>query len=194
MGELMGAMKDLLPFVTILGFGVTIFLLGWRIPSRVEMNRIADNLQKQIYKETSSRQEQVESVTTNLQKQIESVTTNLQKQIESATANLQKQIESATANLQKQIENETSNLQKQIDKVFTTSLAITNEIREDMRLMQSQIVRLGEKIDANSEAIHANTQAMHADISKLTAKIEIVSHALRAEVVNRDGQDSPSQS
>ena len=146
----MGAMKDLLPFITILGFGVTIFLLGWRIPSRVEMNRIADNLQKQIYKETSSRQEQVERVTTNLQ--------------------------------------------KQIDKVFTTSLAITNEIREDMRLMQSQIVRLGEKIDANSEAIHANTQAMHADISKLTAEIEIVSHALRAEVVNRDGQDSPSQS
>ena len=161
----MGAMKELLPIVTILGFAVTIFLLGWRIPSRAEMNRIADNLQKQIYNETSSRQKQIEGATTSLQKQIESVTTSLQKQIES----------------------ETANLQKQIDKVFTTNLAITNEIREDMRLMQSQMVRLGEKIDANSQAIHA-------DISKLTAKIEVVSHALQAEVGNRDNQESPSQS
>ena len=165
MEELMGAMKELLPIVTILGFAVTIFLLGWRIPSRAEMNRIADNLQKQIYNETSSRQKQIESTTTSLQKQIESTTTNLQKQIES----------------------ETANLQKQIDKVFTTNLAITNEIREDMRLMQSQMVRLGEKIDANSQAIHT-------DISKLTAKIEVVSHALQAEVGNRDNQESPSQS
>lgn len=154
MEELMGAMKELLPIVTILGFAVTIFLLGWRIPSRAEMNRIADNLQKQIYNETSSRQKQIENVTTSLQKQIES---------------------------------ETANLQKQIDKVFTTNLAITNEIREDMRLMQSQMVRLGEKIDANSQAIHA-------DISKLTAKIEVVSHALQAEVGNRDNQESQSQS
>lgn len=161
MEELMGAMKELLPIVTILGFAVTIFLLGWRIPSRAEVNRIADNLQKQIYNETSSRQKQIESVTTSLQKQIE---------------------------------NETSNLQKQIDKVFATSLAITNEIREDMRLMQSQIVRLGEKIDANSEAIHANAQAVHADISKLTAKVEIISHALQVEVRNRDNQEPPSQS
>ena len=165
MGEMMGALKELMPIFTILGFGVTIFLLGWRIPSRAEMNRMADNLQKQIDKETFSRQ----------------------NQIENATSNLQKQIENATSNLQKQIENETSNLQKQIDKVFATSLAITNEIREDMRSMQSQIVRLGEKIDANSQAIHA-------DISKLTAKVEIVSHALQAEVGNRDNQESPSQS
>ena len=183
MVELMGAMKELLPIVTILGFGVTIFLLGWRIPSRAEMNRIADNLQKQIDKEASSRQEQIGSVTTNLQ-----------KQIENETSGRQQQIGSEISNLQKQIENETSNLQQQIDKVFTTSLAITNEIREDMRLMQSQMVRLGEKIDANTEAIHANAQATHADISKLTAKVEIVSHALQAEVGNRDNQESPSQS
>jgi septal ring factor EnvC (AmiA/AmiB activator) len=146
MGELIGVLKELSPIVTILGFGVTIFLLGWRIPSRAEMNRMADNLQKQIEKETSSR-----------------------------------------SNLQTQIEKETSNLQTQIDKVFATTLTITNEIREDMRVMQSQIVRLGEKIDANSHAIHA-------DISKLTAKIEVVFHALRAEVGNRNEHEPPSQS
>ena len=72
--------------------------------------------------------------------------------------------------------------------------SLQEHIREDMRLMQSQMVRLGEKIDANTEAIHANAQATHADISKLTAKIEIVSHALQAEVGNRGNQESPSQS
>ena len=165
MGELIGVLKELSPIVTILGFGVTIFLLGWRIPSRAEMNRMADNLQKQIEKDTSSRQ----------------------TQIEKDTSNLQTQIEKETSNLQTQIEKDTSNLQKQIDKVFATTLTITNEIREDMRVMQSQIVRLGEKIDANSHAIHA-------DISKLTAKIEVVFHALRAEVGNRDEHEPPSQS
>lgn len=150
MEGLLSTLKEIEPFVTILGFGVTIYLLIWRIPSKAEINRIADNIQEKIDEEASSGQEQ--------------------------------------------IENETSNLQKQIDKVFATSLAITNEIREDMRLMQSQMVRLGEKIDANTEAIHANAQATHADISKLTAKIEIVSHALQAEVGNRDNQESPSQS
>ena len=154
MEGLLGTLKEIEPFVTILGFAVTIYLLIWRVPSKAEVNRIADNLQKQIYNETSSRQKQIEGTTTSRQKQIE---------------------------------NETANLQKQIDKVFTTNLAITNEIREDMRLMQSQMVRLGEKIDANSQAIHA-------DISKLTAKIEVVSHALQAEVGNRDNQESPSQS
>lgn len=143
MEGLLSTLKEIEPFVTILGFGVTIYLLIWRIPSKAEINRIADNIQEKIGEEASSGQEQ--------------------------------------------IENETSNLQKQIDKVFATSLAITNEIREDMRSMQSQIVRLGEKIDANSQAIHA-------DISKLTAKIEVVSHALQAEVGNRGNQESPSQS
>ncbi len=187
MEGLLGTLKEIEPFVTILGFAVTIYLLIWRVPSKAEVNRIADNLQNQIYNETSSRQKQIEGTTTSRQKQIENETASRQKQIEGATTSLQEQIESTTTNLQKQIENETSNLQKQIDKVFTTSLAITNEIREDMRLMQSQMVRLGEKIDANTEAIHA-------DISKLNAKIEVVSHVLQAEVGNRDNQESPSQS
>ena len=176
MEGLLGTLKEIEPFVTILGFAVTIYLLIWRVPSKAEVNRIADNLQNQIYNETSSRQ-----------KQIEGTTTSRQKQIENETASRQKQIEGATTSLQEQIESTTTNLQKQIDKVFTTSLAITNEIREDMRLMQSQMVRLGEKIDANTEAIHA-------DISKLNAKIEVVSHVLQAEVGNRDNQESPSQS
>ena len=165
MEGLLGTLKEIEPFVTILGFAVTIYLLIWRVPSKAEVNRIADNLQNQIYNETSSRQ----------------------KQIEGTTTSRQKQIENETSSRQKQIENVTTSLQKQIDKVFTTNLAITNEIREDMRLMQSQMVRLGEKIDANSQAIHA-------DISKLTAKIEVVSHALQAEVGNRDNQESQSQS
>ena len=125
MEGLLSTLKELEPFVTILGFGVTIYLLIWRVPSKAYMKRLFDDIQTRLERNTSSLQE---------------------------------------------------------------------HIREDMRLMQSQMVRLGEKIDANTEAIHANAQATHADISKLTAKIEIVSHALQAEVGNRGNQESPSQS
>ena len=74
--------------------------------------------------------------------------------------------------------------------MFATNLTITTEIREDMRLMQSQIVSLGEKIDANSREIHANAQAVHADISKLTAKIEVLSHIIEAEIEKREIKNS----
>ncbi len=139
MEGLLSTLKEIEPFVTILGFGVTIYLLIWRVPSKAYTKRLFDNIQ-----------------------------TNLERN--------------------------TSSLQEYIGKAYTTPPGITNEIREDMRLMQSQMVRLGEKVDANTEAIHANAQATHADISKLTAKIEIVSHALQAEVGNRDNQESPPQS
>ena len=97
-------------------------------------------------------------------------------------------------NIQTQLERNTFSLQEHLGKAHTTPPGITYVIREDMRLMQSQMVRLGEKVDANTEAIHANAQATHADISKLTAKVEIISHALQAEVGNRDDQESSSQS
>jgi hypothetical protein len=139
MDGLLSTLKEIEPFVTILGFGVTIYLLIWRVPSKAHMKRLFDNIQTQLERNTSS-------------------------------------------------------LQEHIGKAHTTPPGITNEIREDMRLMQSQMVRLGEKIDANTEAIHANAQAIHADISKLTVKIEIVSHAMQVEVGNRDDQESPSQS
>ena len=123
MDGLLDAFKEIEPFVTILGFAVTIYLLVWRIPSRADMNRLFDNIQTRLEKEMSSPREQV-------------------------------------------------------GKAFATTLAITNDIREDLRLMQSQIVGLGEKIDANS-------QTFHADMSKLTDKIEANSQALRAEIQNR---------
>ena len=33
---------------SLIGICITIFLLGWRIPSKAEMNRADDNLQQQI--------------------------------------------------------------------------------------------------------------------------------------------------
>lgn len=57
------------------------------------------------------------------------------------------------------------NLQKQINQAINLTLDVTKDIREDMRQMRSEIQRLGDKIDANS-------QLVHTDISKLNDKID----------------------
>ena len=43
------------------------------------------------------------------------------------------------------------NLQKQINQAVNLTLDFTKDIREDMRQMRSEIQRLGDKIDANSQ-------------------------------------------
>ncbi len=48
MEGLLGELKEWSPLVTVLGVGITIFLLGWRFPSKADVNRGDDNLQKQI--------------------------------------------------------------------------------------------------------------------------------------------------
>ena len=69
------------------------------------------------------------------------------------------------------------NLQKQINQAFNLTLDVTKDIREDMRQMRSEIQRLGDKIDANS-------QLVHADISKLNDKIDTNSQALHEKIGN----------
>ena len=48
MESLLAELKEWSPLVTVLGVGITIFLLGWRFPSKADVNRGDDNLHKQI--------------------------------------------------------------------------------------------------------------------------------------------------
>ena len=48
MEGLLAELKEWSPLVTVLGVGITIFLLGWRFPSKADVNRGDDNPQKQI--------------------------------------------------------------------------------------------------------------------------------------------------
>ena len=94
---------------SLVGISITIFLLGWRIPSKAEMNRADDNLQQQI------------------------------------------------------------------NHGIDLTLAVTKEIREDMRQMRSEILTLADKIESISQTIHA-------DISKLNDKIDSNSQAIRTDM------------
>lgn len=62
-----------------------------------------------------------------------------------------------------------------INHGFSATLAVTNEICEEMRQMRSGIQRLSNKIDANSQAIHVDTR-------KLTEQLNNVASDLRAEI------------
>ncbi len=61
---------------------------------------------------------------------------------------------------------------------FSATLAITNEIREEMRHMRSEIQRHSDKIDANSQAIHEDTR-------KFTEQLNNAANDLRAEIRER---------
>ena len=92
------------------------------------------------------------------------------------------------------------NLQKQINHAVDLTLSVTQEIREDMRQMRSEFLKLGEKMDAGftrlddkidsgltrlDDKMEANSQASHAETMKLTEKIDNVANDLRAEIRNR---------
>ena len=90
-------------------------------------------------------------------------------------------------------------LQEQINLVAVSIQAVMKELREDMRQLRSDILKLDEKMDAGftrlDEKIDANSRAHHRDIMQVIDKIDGVANDLRAEVrertsVKADGVDS----
>jgi hypothetical protein len=131
---LLGELKEWSPLVTVLGVGITIFLLGWRFPSKADVNRGYDNLQRQI------------------------------------------------------------------NQGIDLTLAVTKEIREDMRQMRSEIVKLADKVDANSQVFQTEiaeftgnfhseiaklTGNFHTEIAKFTDKIEVNTHTIHERIDER---------
>ena len=101
-------------------------------------------------------------------------------------------------------------LQEQINLVAVSIQAVMKELREDMRQLRSDILKLDEKMDAGftrldekmdagftrlDEKIDANSQAHHRDIMQVIDKVDGVANDLRAEIrerisVKADGVDS----
>ncbi len=117
MEDLLAQLKEWSPLVTVLGVGITIFLLGWRFPSKADVNRSDDNLQKQI------------------------------------------------------------------NQGIDSTLAVTKEIREDMRQMRMEIAKLADKIEANTHTIHERfderTREIRSEIRELNKdyKAHLLQHA-----------------
>lgn len=88
--------------------------------------------------------------------------------------------------LEKRIDGEIANLTNALNQGLAATLAVTHEIREDMRQMRSEIQRLADKIDSTSQALNnkidVNSQASHVDTRKLTEQLNNVANDLRAEI------------
>ena len=88
--------------------------------------------------------------------------------------------------LEKRIDGEIANLTNALNQGLAATLAVTHEIREDMRQMRSEIQRLSDKIDSTSQALNnkidVNSQASHVDTRKLTEQLNNVANDLRAEI------------
>ena len=67
-------------------------------------------------------------------------------------------------------------LQEQINLVAVSIQAVMKELREDMRQLRSDILKLDEKMDTGftrlDEKIDANSQAHHREINKLNEKMD----------------------
>ena len=80
-------------------------------------------------------------------------------------------------------------LQEQINLVAVSIQAVMKELREDIRQLRSDILKLDEKMDTGftrlNEKIDANSQAHHTDIMQVIDKIDGVANDLRAEMRER---------
>ena len=70
------------------------------------------------------------------------------------------------------------NLQKQINQSVELTLDLTRDIREEMRLMRSELQLLRTDISKVNDKIDANSQTLHG-------KIDTVANELRAEIRER---------
>ena len=102
MEGLLGELKEWSPLVTVLGVGITIFLLGWRFPSKADVNRGDDNLQRQI--------NQGIDLTLAVNKEIREDT----RQMRSEIAKLTDKIEANTLTIRERIDERTREIRSEI--------------------------------------------------------------------------------
>ena len=137
--------------------------------------------------------------------------TGLKSDLKEDMAGLESGLKDDIAGLKADMNRADDNLQKQISHAVDLTLSVTQEIREDMRQMHSEFLKLGEKMDAGlfkldekmdagftrlddkidsgltrlDDKMEANSQASHVETMKLTEKIDNVANDLRAEIRER---------
>jgi D-ribose pyranose/furanose isomerase RbsD len=127
---LLVALKEWSPLVTVLGVGITIFLLGWRFPSKADVNRGDDNLQKQI--------NQGIDLTLAVTKEIREDMRQMRSEIAELTGNLHTEI----AKLADKIEANTHTIHERFDE---RTREIRSEIRELNKDYKAHLLQHAEK-------------------------------------------------
>ncbi|MDE0300404.1 MAG: hypothetical protein OXN17_17335 [Candidatus Poribacteria bacterium] len=122
-------------------------------------------------------------------------------------SSLKSDLKDDIADLKADMNRADDSLQKQINHAVDLTLSVTQEIREDMRQMRSEFLKLGEKMDAGftrldnkidsgltrlDDKMEANSQASHAETMKLSEKIDNVANDLRAEIRERKNDKTDS--
>ena len=130
MEGLLGELKEWSPLVTVLGVGITIFLLGWRFPSKADVNRGDDNLQRQI--------NQGIDLTLAVNKEIREDMRQMRSEIAELTRNLHTEI----AKLTDKIEANTLTIHERIDE---RTREIRLEIRELNKEYKAHLLQHAEK-------------------------------------------------
>ena len=130
MEGLLGELKEWSPLVTVLGVGITIFLLGWRFPSKADVNRGDDNLQRQI--------NQGIELTLAVNKEIREDMRQMRSEIAELTRNLHTEI----AKLTDKIEANTLTIHEKIDE---RTREIRSEIRELNKEYKAHLLQHAEK-------------------------------------------------
>ena len=130
MEGLLGELKEWSPLVTVLGVGITIFLLGWRFPSKADVNRGDDNLQRQV--------NQGIELTLAVNKEIREDMRQMRSEIAELTRNLHTEI----AKLTDKIEANTLTIHERIDE---RTREIRSEIRELNKEYKAHLLQHAEK-------------------------------------------------
>ena len=157
MEGLLVALKEWSPLVTVLGVGITIFLLGWRFPSKADVNRGDDNLQKQINQGID-------------------LTLAVTKEIREDMRQMRSEIAELTGNLHTEIA-------KLADKIEANTHTIHERINANSQAVNTEIAKLTDKIETNTHTIHERfderTREIRSEIRELNKdyKAHLLQHA-----------------
>lgn len=134
MEGLLGELKEWSPLVTMLGVGITIFLLGWRFPNKAVVNKGDDNLQRQINQRID--------LTLAVNKEIREDTRQMRSEIAELTRNLHTETAKLTDNFHTEIA-------KLSDKIEANTLTILERIDESAREIRLEIRELNKEYKAH---------------------------------------------
>ena len=141
MEGLLAELKEWSPLVTVLGVGITIFLLGWRFPSKADVNRGDVNLQKQINQGIDLTLAVIKEIREDM-RQMRMEIAKLADKIEATTHTIHERINANSQAVHTEIA-------KLTDKIEATTHTIHERFDERTREIRSEIRELNKDYKAH---------------------------------------------
>ena len=142
---------------------VTVAAFWTNIPTKNDMYRGDDNLQKQIKEVDVNLQKQIKEVDVNLRKQIKEVDENLQKQIKEVDQNLQESITRVETNLREEMKSRDAAIVREMQAIRDEMNKGFNNITAMFELYLQESKELRTDVRANTQN-HVNHLERHEDI------------------------------